>query len=194
MDKDKVIFRDDVIVKSFALVVDGIPITLYSANGKIYTDERVASYDNYTHIKCSKCGEVFLKNSYCSPCVSKKEKEEWGRLPVKLFDNTFPVYSMSADKFFFDEESMVEYTVENDVTFESLMLTDCIEDRPCTLEVDYFNDGNYEEFDDECLASLIDEFNEEAKSILLGYLPGKNRIVFSDEFKDYFEDALASIN
>lgn len=187
MDKDKIILREDLIVKPFSLVVDDIPITLYSLNGKIYTDERAASYDNYTHDKCNKCGEIIRKNSYCSPCADKKEIENFEKMPVKKYDNTWPIFSIAADEYFFDEESLVDHSLESGVSIDSLMLTDCFEDRPRELEMDHFNDGLYEEFENSELENLIDEFNENAKNILLGYTPGNHRIVFSDDFNDYVD-------
>ncbi len=187
--KKEIVFREDVIVKPFSLVVDDIPITLYSANGKIYTSDLIASYENYTHFKCKECGEVERKNSYCRPCADKKEIENFEKMPVKKYDNTWPLFSRSADKYFFDDESLVDHSLESGVSIDSLMLTDCFEDRPSELEMDHFNDGLYEEFENSELENLIDEFNENAKNILLGYRPGKHRIVFSDDFNDYVDAA-----
>jgi hypothetical protein len=74
-----------------------------------------------THKTCE-CGNIFHKNSYCSPCYSKKSNENYNKKEYKEWDGQTPICLNHGDEYFFDEEDIESYLEDNDLQPEDLDL------------------------------------------------------------------------
>lgn len=81
--------------------------------GKGDTAEQLARNQGSTHKKCD-CGIIMPSKSYslCESCRNKKHRENYLKLPFKEYDGS-PVFSTDDEKYFFDEESIIEYCADN---------------------------------------------------------------------------------
>lgn len=99
-----------------------------SRNGQYWgQDEHMARWCGSTHRTCETCGAVYENRSYCSPCHQKKRQEQFLALPEEDWDGTGPVCLWDDDKYFWDEDSLVEYMYE--------LLEECGENEEPSLGV-----------------------------------------------------------
>lgn len=139
-------------------------------------DESAARWSGCTHIACSGCGKPTSKNyTACPDCRNKKSIERYNGKEKVEWDNKTPLYSESADCFFFDCEDLNNYLEEIDCNAEHLRLVICEPIKLSPISTDFWEDELSEdgELPEEILKAL-DEFNmligEQAPS---SWMPGK---------------------
>jgi hypothetical protein len=114
MTEEKIIMYDS------PEAAEQITLTGWISKGKDgqfwYKDEHMARWAGCTHKKCD-CGNV-MKKSYtmCETCRAKAARERYLKLPFKEWDRVEPVTESWGDKYFFNEEDLIEYMMENIVS------------------------------------------------------------------------------
>lgn len=84
-----------------------------ASDGRYYAEnEHSARWAGSTHQKCE-CGNTFGKGrTICDSCHSKNRTEKYYALPMVEWDGTTPVCTFDDDRFFFDEDSLLDYMAD----------------------------------------------------------------------------------
>jgi hypothetical protein len=81
------------------------------------SSEHGARWSGCTHQTCE-CGNTYVKGHVrCDSCQSKKDTDEYLALPIEEWDGEGPVCTYKDDRFFFDEESLLEWM--SDLEFDA---------------------------------------------------------------------------
>ncbi len=90
-------------------------------------NEHSARYAGCTHKRCDGCQKV-MKRKYaiCDECHEKQSIERYNALTKEDWNELTPVYSDTADEYFFDIDDLVNYLEEHECTIESLRLVICL--------------------------------------------------------------------
>lgn len=98
---DKIIFPDSDETATSQKVEGWV-----SREGRFYgKDEQAARWGGATHVHCSICGAPCPKNwTACETCRAKLAHERYIKLPVVMWDERVPVYSMILDKYYWSRE------------------------------------------------------------------------------------------
>lgn len=146
--------------------------------------EHWARYSSCTHMICE-CGNEYKKGwGVCSECRDKKELENYYKLDFKEYDGSV-VYSKLLDKYFFDENELIDYLYNEDYEIVTdLRLVLCKENYFNELESDYFEDVLPEDGDlPEKLQEAIDELNNVIKQLpCASYSPINIRTEYISKF------------
>src|SRR6187402_1772068 len=140
MGKEKIILEKDVVlppketIEVYNLGTDKVP--------QYIVTEKTAIYKLTTHIECD-CGNVYARNSYCSFCASKREKESYFKKPFKEWDGETAICIHNDDTYFWDEESIVDYIEENELESEDLRLVICEPNHLHEIDIEYFCEQDY---------------------------------------------------
>lgn len=91
---------------------------------------------------CRDCNEPTPKNYLiCPACAELKEINQYKEKEVRHWDGTTPLYSISTDKYFYDDDDLRDYMEEADIDDEScLMLVICEPIHLSQVDEDYFHD------------------------------------------------------
>ena len=145
-------------------------------------DERAARYASSTHAKCE-CGNLMEKQySKCADCRHKLDWEAFNKLPSEVWLGDSFIYSKSADKYFRNEDELLDYIddSEEDTKIESLMLVHCVPNYFTPIEFDMWQDimpEDEEELPKE-LEDAVNLFNCTIKNLKpASYSPGKVRAI-----------------
>lgn len=104
-------------------------------------DEHMARYSGSTHRKCKTCEKLIAKNSYCRPCANKSRIEKYNKREKLEWDGETPIYSEFADRYFFNEDELMEYVNDDrDAGIESLRLIICKPYYLRPIDENYFYD------------------------------------------------------
>jgi hypothetical protein len=150
------------------------------------SDEHMARWSGCTHKLCD-CGKPMTKSyTACNECRAKNDVERYNAMPFKEWSDE-PLYSRSADEYFFNAEDIYDYCENNECTPDSLQLVIC--EPRYAREIDpneYYCDDLPEdgEVDGE-LEAAFKELNEKIKAYdtPLSWHPSKVRTsVPPDEF------------
>ena len=98
-----------------------------SRDGRFYgNDERLARWAGSTHNVCDACGAVTERPwTHCAPCRARSKAERHAKRETKPY-NGEPIYSDAIDKFFFDEDELLDYLADDDaVPLNDLQLVFC---------------------------------------------------------------------
>lgn len=155
-----------------------------SKDGRFYgKDERAARWDGCTHIACSGgCGVPVSKNSYtvCPECRAKSDIEKYNNLERKEWDGESPLYSEALDRYFFDEQELIDYCYDEGLTtVDDMLLRTTTPQRAFTLSPnDIYCDIMAEEDDENLPKVLEDAFDElnaviMAENFILSWVPTK---------------------
>lgn len=87
-------------------------------------DEHMARYCCSDDHPCECGGRKSKTYTVCDDCRQKKEHDAWFSLPESEWDGEFPIGTWDDDKFFWDEESLIEYLCEVNEVEEPEDLTD----------------------------------------------------------------------
>lgn len=141
-----------------------------------YKDEHMARWGGCTHLKCE-CGNIMEKNyTKCDTCRHKSAVERYNALPFREY-NGEPVVEWDGDKYFFNEEDIIEYCEENELT--SIKLLFCEENSWTTIDTDYWCDIIPSDNDLELPKELqvaLDNLNAVIETLpVASYSPGKIR-------------------
>lgn len=156
-----------------------------SADGHWYLDEHIARWAGATHIHCEECGEIIPKNGYiiCDKCRDKKDKERYYAMPEGEWVSGVPVTMMDGDKYFWDEDDILEYVYNNEIKIEDMMLVICKpvcareiepdeyygDDLPLEQRLEIVNKGLYDKI------MKVNEYIRRYKPVL-SWTPGKYRV------------------
>lgn len=149
------------------------------------SSERGARWSGCTHMTCE-CGNVYGKGRVrCDSCQSKMDTEKYLALPVEEWDGEEPVCTYKDDRFFFDEESLLDWM--SDLEFDAhemgggrptVQLVKCESRGLSMIEEDHWCDELPEdgELPDD-IAMALDALNKVIKeSTYKVWWPGKIRI------------------
>lgn len=104
-------------------------------------DKNGARWSGCTHIVCSDCGQSTPKNYLiCESCREKKAIKQYESKERKKVDRETPLYSETADEYFFDEDSLRDFLEDNECTVQSLRLIICEPIYLKEIDEDYFCD------------------------------------------------------
>jgi len=105
-----------------------------SRDGRFFgNNEHAARHAGCTHVACSTDGCIeYAKRPYiyCDSCRRKQDIERYNTYEFREWDETVPVYSRTADEYFYDSEDIESYLEdqrESDPAFspDDLMLVIC---------------------------------------------------------------------
>lgn len=168
MSEEKVIMYDSPEAAIYRTDIKG----WVSANGLFYGDgesgERAARYDGATHRKCEECTVVIKNRSYtvCDSCLRKRRQIKYNNMPFKEWDGGTPLVLFDDDKYFFDEESILDYAEDCEMKPEGLMLVICEPNHYGFISDDYWEDVLPEDGEvDDALRKKVDELNEFIKTL-----------------------------
>jgi hypothetical protein len=116
-----------------------------SSDGRFWgKDERAARYSGCTHKQCE-CGGLMERHWLkCAECRHKAHAERFNALPFKEW-NGEPVCTWDAQKYFFDEDDLIEYCEDNELTEVDLLF--CVENNWRQVDDDYWSDYMPEDSD-----------------------------------------------
>jgi len=118
---EKIIFENDPEAAQFETVQGWV-----SRDGVFCgNDEKHARWLGCTHKKCSTCGSVYNKNSYCAPCRGKKDNEFYQEREKIEWDEEYPVYSETQNLYFPTVRELMEYIEKNVLNISDLKLLEC---------------------------------------------------------------------
>lgn len=153
-----------------------------SSDGYFYSnDEKAARYRGCTHKLCQ-CG-MAMKKFYttCESCRSKKKLEIYKAMPFKEWNVPDPLYSETADKYFYDSDELLDYCEEEGISIESLRLVICEPVYPREINLsELYSDllpDNTEGELPKYLQDLEDKLNQtiQERKEPLSWIPGKYR-------------------
>jgi len=113
------------------------------SNGRFWGEnEHMARWSGCTHIDCAECGKPTPVSgpTICGECKDKKELEKYRSMPRMRWDGKTPLYSATNDKYFFDEDDLLDYIEEEGGTVDDLKLIICEPNKFPEIEGDYFYD------------------------------------------------------
>lgn len=150
-------------------------------NGKIYTlSEANARYNNCTHKTCE-CGKPMGKYyTRCESCRAAAAVERYNSLPFKEWNFDTALVTWDGDRYFFNEEGLIEYLEENEM--DSIDLLFCTENHFNTIDNDYWADVLAEDSEGELpkeMQEALYKLNEIiSKQTACSYSPGKIRTTY----------------
>lgn len=153
-----------------------------SSNGHFYKEESMARYQGCTHQKCE-CGNKMSKGwSKCDNCRAISSRKRYEEMPIEEWDGKTPLVIYNDDQYFFDEDSIRDYCVDNDCSPEDLQLVICEPNYPMTVSEDYWSDQMPTDDGDgelpKGLQEKLDELNEYiSKMEPLSWSQGKRRVI-----------------
>jgi len=197
--------KDEIVMRDSAQAAQAVSVKMTSDDGKVtefsgwlsrggylFEDERGARYHGCTHCKCERCGNVYLKNSYCERCSDKRQRKAWLEKPIVEWDGETFLYSVACQEYFSERCEIVEYLAESDNRIEEfaahdnvvvvdLMLVLCKPVEYHTVDAYDIYDGDIPEdgdVDDEILQAF-DELNAKiaAHKRPICWVPGEQRVI-----------------
>ena len=143
-------------------------------------EEGAARYSGATHIRCTGCGNVISKNSYCNVCAERKDAEQYMNAPRQEWDGKTPLYSETRDEWYFNKDDLADdaycfaeengYLIDGNFdhvfVFDKMMLYLGTPTKLSNVDQDYWCDDLAEDQDlpGEILDAL-DALNEEIDKI-----------------------------
>ena len=104
-------------------------------------EEDMARWSGCTHIICPDCGKPTPKGYLrCSICREKSAIERYEQMERKEWDGETPLYSESADEYFFSEDELLDYLESYGETKQALRLIICEPIYLRQVDTDYFCD------------------------------------------------------
>lgn len=174
MSQEKIILYDSDEAASIKTVTGWV-----SGKGIFWGEnEHQARWGGCTHIKCE-CGNLASKSyTHCENCRAKRERERYFALPFREYKGE-PVVIWNTDKYFFDEDSIIEYLEDNDETEVELLF--CREEKWTPVSSDIWEgimpEDEYDLPDE--LQTALDNLNKVIESLpACSYFPGKERTTY----------------
>lgn len=150
--------------------------------GKGEDAERMARYSSHTHKKCE-CGGI-VEKAYikCPDCRHKAAIERFNSLPFEEWNMSDPVCTWDGDNYFFSEEELIEYMMDNEYENAEgidLLICEPVNFRP--IDLDMIADETHEDWSpDKTLCDKIYEFNAYLKTLPPhSWMPGKIRTKYT---------------
>lgn len=169
-----------------------------SANGRFWgNDEDMARFDGATHRQCKQNPEhpIHSVRGYCSVCHEENRAKVFAKMPVKPWSGE-PLVIFDGDQYFFDEDSLLDYLLDEDVDIAELRLCICEPNMPREIDpADLFCDDLPEdgEIRDGDLLAAFEFLNEMIrKSEPLSWSEGKYAAQLPQSFLSRLEEARKS--
>jgi hypothetical protein len=123
-------------------------------------DEKTARYFGSTHRKCD-CGAVIEQRSYCKVCSRLKMTARHKEAEKISWDRETPLYSQIHDKYFFDEDELLDFMDECGIKNpDDLELFICNPNYLSQIDSDYWADDLPEDGDlPSDVEALLDTLN-----------------------------------
>ncbi|MCV4285042.1 hypothetical protein [Pseudomonas capsici] len=160
MPEEKVVMYESAEAASIQTVTGWV-----DANGRFWgKDEHTARYCGSTHRKCDKdhAHPIYEIRSYCHICYQAGREAKFAAMPKKEWAGE-PLVIFDGDRHFFDEDSLRDYLVEEEVDLESVQLCICEPNYPREIDPnDHFCDDLPDdgEINDDQILAAFDLLNE----------------------------------
>ncbi|KAA5840232.1 hypothetical protein F2A38_19585 [Pseudomonas chlororaphis] len=122
-------------------------------------DEHMARYCGSTHRQCAKnpAHPIHRTNGWCRDCREEGRAARFAAMPTRIWGGE-PITDYDGDDYFFDEESLRDHIIDNEINLADLKLVFCTPNYPREIDPsDYFYDDLPEDgeiHDDQLLAAL----------------------------------------
>ena len=139
IEEKKKVRREDLPIQKGKIDIEFIEVDGKRIN---LTPMNYAHLENYvTHTNCTECGVEFEKKytyrKICDECELKHEKNVFNSFKLVEWNGEFPLYEYdSTDKYFFNEEDLLEYADKIGVKVEELQLVLCERSSFPPIEID----------------------------------------------------------
>jgi hypothetical protein len=188
MKEEKVIMYDSPEAATFKTGIEG----WVDKDGRFWgKEEHMARWSGCTHQKCE-CGGIMKKTwTKCEKCRAQSQRERYYAMPQKEWNGEY-LYSDAYDKYFFNEDDVMEFLAEEEISFEDLRAVACSPNYLSTFEFDgseFPDDQDEASLIDKELIKMLSDLNkkiEEHKPI--SYSPGKIRFVWNSDMKVQVSD------
>jgi hypothetical protein len=152
-----------------------------ASDGRLSVTEDTARNNGCTHKLCE-CGGLMQRyQSKCDNCHRKDRRERFNALPFREWDFKEPLCDWDGDKYFFNEEEIIDHLEENDITEIDLLI--CDPNHWTTVDSDYWADNMPEDSDGELpkeMQKALDALNAIIKALPpQSYSPGKIRTKYT---------------
>lgn len=135
---DEVILYDDEAAARYVTGIEG----WVDRHGHFFgKNEHIARSSGCTHYKCEDCGS--LTNKYwkrCQSCIEARKNAEHAKREHVDWDLETPVYSELLDRYFFDEDELLDILGDRGLSAESARLLLCAPQYLRPVETDYWAD------------------------------------------------------
>lgn len=175
MKDEKIIMYDSPEAATYVTNIEGwVDVNgLFFGKGK--EGELMARYSSHTHKICD-CGNKIEKGWIkCSECRRKSGIERYNARQFKEWDGVEPVCTWDGDRYFFNEEDLIEYMEENEEDTIDLLICEPV--NYTQIDLDTIVDNTHDDWQPEKeLCEKIDEFNNYLKTLPPhSWMPGKVR-------------------
>jgi len=158
MEKEKILYDSNEAAKK--INVSG----WVSSDGHFYgDDEHLARWAGCTHQICE-CGNEHNKSrTMCNACWEKELDKRYNEKPFKVWDKIEPLTIHREEIWFFNENELRDYIVDNSINFEDLQLVICEPNYAREIDYDDFNCDILPE--DTYLHEVFPELSEAIESV-----------------------------
>nr|WP_279153334.1 hypothetical protein [Pseudomonas mosselii] len=152
-------------------------------------DEHMARYCGSTHRHCAKNPDhpIHDTRGWCRACQAEGDAARFAAMPKRVWDGE-PITDYDGDRYFFDEESLIDWIVEYEIDLADLKLVFCTPNYPREIDPsDHFCDDLPEdgEVNDDQLLAAFELLNEMIrKSPPLSWSPGNEAVELPPAFID----------
>ena len=132
------------------------------ADGNVYMSESAARWNCCTHVECDNCGGAAWRGwLLCDNCREANQIDRYNQYGSEKWDGHTALYSESDDKFFFDEDEIRDYCVENERFIGTLRLVICKPIHLRQVDSSYWKDELPEDCDlPEPIQEALNKLNE----------------------------------
>lgn len=163
MKNEKVVMYDSPEAASLQTVTGWV-----ARGGQFWdNDEHMARYVGSTHKVCSvDSGHGVVERNYCcEKCRATKLQAKFDAMARADWDGTTPLVVFDSDTYFFDEDSVRDWLLDNDIALEDAQLVICKPNMACEFDGDCWSDDLPEDGElSTRLQAAIEELNKVARS------------------------------
>ena len=135
-----------------------------SRGGYFYgKDERTARWDGATYVHCNVCGKPCPKNwPVCDTCREREAEKKYLQFPLKVWDESVPVYSYVKDKYYWIRDEVRDAQPDDIFDSFSLQLVLCKPIYPPGIDPEAFYEDLLPEYNElsDVSQDLVDIFQE----------------------------------
>lgn len=182
-NKDKIIMYDSEEAASLKSITGWV-----SSTGQYWgKDEHMARYAGSTHKNCE-CGRGIHMKHYtcCDTCIAERSRKRYLELPYQEYNGTFPLAEMDGDKYFWDEDDLIQYfedlTEDDQDPLDYIDLVHCAPQYASQIGMDHWEDitpEDHEEIGTKEFQEKLDELNKIITDMPpVSWMPGKIRTTY----------------
>ncbi|MFJ7007636.1 hypothetical protein [Pseudomonas putida] len=152
-------------------------------------DEHMARYCGSTHRQCANnpAHPIHATNGWCEDCRAESRAEKFDAMPKRVWAGEV-ITEYDGDEYFFDEESLRDHLIDNDIDPADLKLVFCTPNYPRQIDPnDHFCDDLPEdgEINDDQLLAAFQLLNEMIRKCPpLSWSPEHEAVVLPQAFID----------